>query len=131
MIIYCTADKTGLFCARIFLLRLTCNVLVGVKIYPSFEMMLTFDLLNINFYNLQDECNGYGFEVDSWACGVIMYTLLIGRPPFWHRKQMMLIRQIMRGEYTMTGPDWAEVTSETRDLVRFEPSLIPTQQIDH
>ena len=74
----------------------------------------------MDLYNLQDECNGYGFEVDSWACGVIMYTLLIGRPPFWHRKQMMLIRQIMRGEYTMTGPDWAEVTSETRDLVRFK-----------
>jgi len=65
----------------------------------------------------QDECNGYGFEVDAWACGVIMYTLLIGRPPFWHRKQMVLIRQIMRGEYTMEGPDWSEVTSETKDLV--------------
>jgi serine/threonine protein kinase len=57
--------------------------------------------------------------VDAWACGVILYTLLIGRPPFWHRKQMMLIRQIMRGDYTMDGPDWSEVTSETKDLVIF------------
>jgi serine/threonine protein kinase len=73
----------------------------------------------------QDECNGYGFEVDAWACGVIMYTLLIGRPPFWHRKQMMLIRQIMRGEYTMVGPDWADVTSETKDLVG-EQALVTT-----
>ena len=77
-----------------------------------------FQRFTVSLYSkFQDECNGYGFEVDAWACGVIMYTLLIGRPPFWHRKQMMLIRQIMRGEYTMTGPDWAEVTSETRDLV--------------
>lgn len=58
--------------------------------------------------------------MDAWACGVIMYTLLIGRPPFWHRKQMMLIRQIMRGEYTMVGPDWAEVTVETKELVSLD-----------
>jgi serine/threonine protein kinase len=76
-------------------------------------------LSNLYFQTFfQDECNGYGFEVDAWACGVIMYTLLIGRPPFWNRKQMMLIRQIMKGEYTMVGPDWDEVTSETKDLVR-------------
>lgn len=55
--------------------------------------------------------------MDAWACGVILYTLLSGHPPFWHRKQMMLIRQIMRGEYSMEGPEWVEVTSETKDLV--------------
>ena len=26
----------------------------------------------------QNECAGYGFEVDAWACGVVMYTLLVG-----------------------------------------------------
>ena len=33
---------------------------------------------------------------------------------------MMLIRQIMRGEYTMVGPDWAEVTVETKELVSLD-----------
>ena len=26
----------------------------------------------------QNECPGYSFEVDAWACGVVMYTLLVG-----------------------------------------------------
>ena len=27
---------------------------------------------------------GYGKEVDMWACGVLLYTLLMGQPPFHH-----------------------------------------------
>uniref|UniRef100_K7FAD1 Phosphorylase kinase catalytic subunit gamma 2 n=1 Tax=Pelodiscus sinensis TaxID=13735 RepID=K7FAD1_PELSI len=34
---------------------------------------------------------GYGQEVDLWACGVIFFTLLAGSPPFWHRKQMLML----------------------------------------
>jgi phosphorylase kinase gamma subunit len=40
----------------------------------------------------RDECDGYGQEVDVWACGVILYTLLVGFPPFWNRKQLAMIR---------------------------------------
>ena len=27
----------------------------------------------------RNECDGYSFEVDAWACGVVMYTLLVGK----------------------------------------------------
>lgn len=63
------------------------------------------------------ECNGYGQEVDVWACGVVLYTLLVGFPPFWHRKQLMMIRQIMEGNYSYASAEWADISQSPKDLI--------------
>ena len=44
--------------------------------------------------------------------------ILTGTPPFWHHKQLNMIRLIMRGNYSMEGPTWQTVTSETKDLIK-------------
>lgn len=51
-------------------------------------------------------------QICSWACGVIMFTLLVGCPPFWHRKQMVMLRNIMEGKYSFTSPEWADISGE-------------------
>ncbi|XP_055374736.1 phosphorylase b kinase gamma catalytic chain, skeletal muscle/heart isoform isoform X6 [Condylostylus longicornis] len=61
---------------------------------------------------------GYSKEVDIWACGVIMFTLLVGCPPFWHRKQMTMLRNIMEGKYSFTSPEWADISEDPKDLIR-------------
>ena len=43
---------------------------------------------------------------------------LLGTPPFWHHRQLNMIRLIMRGQYSMEGPAWTNVTSETKDLIK-------------
>ncbi|TNM93410.1 hypothetical protein fugu_001586 [Takifugu bimaculatus] len=41
----------------------------------------------------------YGKPVDMWACGVILYILLVGYPPFWDEDQHRLYQQIKAGAY--------------------------------
>ncbi|XP_053951762.1 phosphorylase b kinase gamma catalytic chain, skeletal muscle/heart isoform isoform X4 [Anastrepha obliqua] len=68
--------------------------------------------------NMFEGSPGYSKEVDIWACGVIMFTLLVGCPPFWHRKQMVMLRNIMEGKYSFTSPEWADISEDPKDLIR-------------
>lgn len=73
---------------------------------------------------MYDNVPGYRMEVDMWACGVIMYTLLCGAPPFWHRKQMQMLRMIMQANYTFGSPEWDDVSQTAKDLVRYIYTII-------
>ena len=55
----------------------------------------------------------YGKAVDIWACGVILYILLVGYPPFWDEDQHRLYAQIKAGAY-----DVSFHSSENQDVVR-------------
>ncbi|CAM9242000.1 unnamed protein product [Lampetra fluviatilis] len=72
---------------------------------------------------------GYGKEVDMWACGVITYTLLAGSPPFWHRKQLLMLRLIMEGRYQMSSPTWDDKTSCVKDLISRMLCVDPLQRL--
>ncbi|GBP14043.1 hypothetical protein EVAR_102726_1 [Eumeta japonica] len=43
---------------------------------------------------------------------------LVGCPPFWHRKQMVMLRNIMEGKYSFTSPEWADISEAPKDLIR-------------
>lgn len=47
-----------------------------------------------------------------------MFTLLVGCPPFWHRKQMIMLRNIMEGKYSFTSPEWVDISEDPKDLIR-------------
>lgn len=49
--------------------HVTCRTICGTPNYIAPEVLF-------------DQKNGHSFEVDMWSLGVILYTLLIGRPPF-------------------------------------------------
>ncbi|XP_073948588.1 phosphorylase kinase gamma isoform X2 [Choristoneura fumiferana] len=79
--------------------------------------------------NMFEDAPGYGLEVDIWACGVIMFTLLVGCPPFWHRKQMVMLRNIMEGKYSFTSPEWADISDDPKDLIRRFLMVEPSQRL--
>ncbi|XP_045573560.1 calcium/calmodulin-dependent protein kinase type II delta chain [Salmo salar] len=59
----------------------------------------------------------YGKPVDLWACGVILYILLVGYPPFWDEDQHRLYQQIKAGAYDFPSPEWDTVTPDAKDLI--------------
>uniref|UniRef100_V9KQ24 phosphorylase kinase n=1 Tax=Callorhinchus milii TaxID=7868 RepID=V9KQ24_CALMI len=66
---------------------------------------------------MDEDHPGYGKEVDVWSCGILMYTVLAGSPPFWHRKQMLMLRMIMEGKFQMTSADWLDRSDTVKDLI--------------
>ena len=56
----------------------------------------------------------YDTKVDVWACGVILYILLAGYPPFWDEEQAKLYEQIKNADYEFPSPEWDSVTKEAK-----------------
>lgn len=78
-----------------------------------------------------------GQPVDMWACGVILFILLVGYPPFWSSNDEKLLLSILQGRYTMPSPYWDSVSEEAKDVVRrlivVEPSerLTASEALNH
>ncbi|PAA69054.1 hypothetical protein BOX15_Mlig023618g1, partial [Macrostomum lignano] len=92
---------------------------------PSY---LSPEILVVNMYESRS-IRGYGRPVDMWASGVLMYTLLVGSPPFWHRRQMTMLRMIMEGRFSLDTPEWEEVSEAAKSLIASLLRVDPGQRL--
>ena len=62
------------------------------------------------------------YNVMSCALLYIVSTVYLSRlagfPPFWHRKQLVMLRNIMDGKYEFVSPEWDIISESAKDLVR-------------
>ena len=59
---------------------------------------------------------GHSYEVDIWSLGVIMYTLIIGKPPFETNNVKETYKRIKMGNYSF--PENACISEPAKDLIQ-------------
>ncbi|KAE8231656.1 hypothetical protein CF326_g3324 [Tilletia indica] len=70
--------------------------------------------------------SGHSFEVDVWSVGVILYTLLVGKPPFQTNMVELIYEKIKKNEYEI--PAESKISEESKDLIRKILTLDPAER---
>lgn len=62
----------------------------------------------------------YNEKCDLWSCGVIMYILLSGEPPFNDPKadNEAIMKKVEKGKYDITKGVWKTASKEAKDLIK-------------
>ena len=59
----------------------------------------------------------YGPEADLWSCGVILYILLSGMPPFYGGSEREIFDRILAGHVDFETAPWPSISPEAKDCV--------------
>jgi calcium-dependent protein kinase len=59
----------------------------------------------------------YDEKCDIWSCGVIMYILLCGYPPFNAETDQEILNKIKLGKFSFPDEEWENVSPDAKDLI--------------
>jgi calcium-dependent protein kinase len=70
----------------------------------------------------------YDEKCDIWSCGVIMYIMLCGYPPFNGENDNEILNRIKTGKYVYPEEEWDNVSDEAKDLISKMLTFSPTDR---
>lgn len=59
----------------------------------------------------------YNSKCDIWSCGVLIYILLAGHPPFDGQSDEEILSKVEKSNYNFKHKAWKSVTPEAKDLI--------------
>ncbi|CAK91222.1 unnamed protein product (macronuclear) [Paramecium tetraurelia] len=59
----------------------------------------------------------YNSKCDVWSCGVILYIMMCGKPPFKGNNLEELYRNIKNGYVDFTGSEWYDVSQDAKSFI--------------
>ena len=70
----------------------------------------------------------YNEKCDIWSCGVILYILLCGYPPFNGNSNVDIYHNIQNNPPYFNGEEWKDITREAIDLIKCMLNKIPNKR---
>jgi len=71
----------------------------------------------------------YDEAVDLWSVGVVIYTILVGYPPFLEQDQQIQCRKICAADYDFFEEDWGNISESAKDLIKNLLVVDPTRRL--
>mmetsp|Transcript_29532 Transcript_29532/g.87641 ORF Transcript_29532/g.87641 Transcript_29532/m.87641 type:complete len:537 (+) Transcript_29532:233-1843(+) len=62
---------------------------------------------------------------DLWSCGVIMYVMLCGYPPFFGESDAEVLSKVRLGNFSFNAADWKNVSEDAKNLIRMLLKMNP------
>ena len=73
--------------------------------------------------------NGYNEKCDLWSCGVILYILLCGSPPFYGKNEKEIFSKILYGNFCFRHSIWNRISNEAKNLVQKLLEINPEKRL--
>jgi calcium-dependent protein kinase len=59
----------------------------------------------------------YNEKCDMWSCGVLLYIMLSGTPPFPGVTDKEILKNVSKARYTFDQADWSNISSDAKSLI--------------
>jgi len=93
---------------------------------------LTQELGTIYYIAPEVFMNNYNEKADIWSCGIILYTMLCGHPPFCGNKENTIKSKILHSKLIFPSKEFKSVSKEAieyiKHLLAYNPEERPTAE---